>query len=200
MRSNIWDSKFRGRAKRVRQLMNSASPAKWRLVTKCRDRYGLSLYIYDNKRSSQGRRAPHNHTCPPASDLLPRWTFFTAVVRFRFLKGHITVVISIRLAKLFLEKPALASIGLCFIERQAPIFVQVGGVEGGFTPICPGDVPLFPSEFSVMIEVATGKNLFHEVIAGFGRAKFSIVIRIRFGKTFVSRRTLGGLAGVENGD
>jgi hypothetical protein len=42
--------------------------------------------------------------------------------------------------------------------------------------------------------------LFHEVIAGFGRAKFPIVIRIRFGKTFVSRRALGGLAGVENGD
>src|SRR5580765_3969825 len=45
--------------------MNSASPAKWRIVTKCLDRYGLYLYIYDNKRSSQGRRAPHNHTCPP---------------------------------------------------------------------------------------------------------------------------------------
>ena len=46
--------------------MNSASPAKWRFVTKCRDRHGLYLYIYDNERS-RADELPHNHTCPPDS-------------------------------------------------------------------------------------------------------------------------------------
>lgn len=66
-------------------------------------------------------------------------------------------MISIRLAKLFLEKPALASIGLCFIERQAPIFVQVCGVEGGFTPICPGN------GFRVSLNFITVGSLFQRL-------------------------------------